>query len=334
MTINSRPRIWVTQATLPALKARAAAGGDRIDTLRAAAAQPADWDVGVQNYCLMYLLTGDGAYAAKAWGLMQQSMAAGVAQVAEPLPPAGVVHPQGIGEVTPDSGYQCRNYFPAAAIVYDWLHDWLQPADRAALKEDLEVCADWVWPETNPARIHQWGVDADMSGNNYHLAFQFTWMAGLALSGESSKAQGYIDNARRRWDTEILPYLQGPAQGGLFPEGLGYGIESTKFILWNLLAHQTATGENLIDATPWCHDAVSAMLHMTNPTLTEMAPFGDLAAGPIANKDRIVMMLMSAYDPRCKAWLDSIALTRIQNRLYAWAEFLFYPEQTLPFPTK
>ena len=42
-------------------------------------------------------------------------------------------------------------------------------------------------------------------------------MAGLALSGDSAKAQGYVDEASRRWSAMVTPYLQGPATGGFSP---------------------------------------------------------------------------------------------------------------------
>jgi hypothetical protein len=196
-------------------------------------------------------------------------------------------------------------------------------SQRLALANSIETCADWVWPETNPGRVGQWAVDNP--GNNYFHGFMLTWMAGLTLSGESAKAQGYIDNARHRWDTVVAPYLQGPASGGLWAEGSNYGTESTGFILYNLIAHQTATGEDLISSNPWFTDAVSAMIQTTNPPMTEMAPFGDIGAGPVNDWHRRVMLEMASHDSRCKPWLDGTTPSKMMQRLNAFLDFMWYP---------
>jgi hypothetical protein len=309
------------------LQAKAVATNDRWTPVLAAAGLPADWNVGIVNYALAYQMTANINYAQKAWDLMQESMGAGLAQVSSPLPvefahPA-IGTPTGTSEVSGDSGYQARNYFPAACVCLDWLSPWLSSAQRSTLIADIETCADWIWPETTPSRKGAWGVDDP--GSNYYQSFMFTWLAGLALFGESGKAQGYLDNARRRWDTEVAPYLNSLARGGVWPEGLGYGTGSTGFLLWYLLAHQSATGEDLIGATPWCTDAVTAMLQFTTPSLTEKAPIGDLAAGPLNDYARRVMLAMSGHDGRCAAWLNRISPARNLQVLTRWEEFLWAP---------
>jgi hypothetical protein len=308
-----RPRIWVTPATLPALKAKAAAGGDRWNTLRQAADAASDWNSGIMVYSLTYLVTGNAVYAQRAWDLMAQSMQAGV------------------GQVRPDSYYQARNYLPAASLVYDWLHDWMSQAQRQQLQADMEACVTDIWPETNPSRSTGWAIrDAE---NNYFYGFLLTWMAGLSLFGDSPLAQGFIDNARSKWTNLVLPVLAGPAAGGIFNEGQAYGVVSIMELLQSLMANLTATGEDLIATTPFFGEAVSALIHLTNPARTEIAPFGDLAAGPIADRHRIVMLMMAGHDPRCAGWLDTVALSRVSQRLNAAMEFLFYPAVTLPLPT-
>jgi hypothetical protein len=310
---TARPRIWITPATLPALKARAVPTNDRWQSVLQAANTAADWNTGVLNYALAYLVTSDASYAAKAFNLMTQSMAAGV------------------GQVTPDSGYQSRNFFPAASIVYDWLYDWMMQPQRDQLRASIELCADWVFPRSNPSRKGQWGVD--QPGNNYHAGFLTTWMAGLALSGDSPKAQGYIDEAVSRWTNLVTPYLANEARGGMWAEGVSYGTATTGFYLYSLLAHQSATGEDLISPNPWFTDMVTAMLHLTNPAMTELAPFGDIGAGPINDNHRRAMLLMASRDGRAQLWLDQVTPNRCTQRLNAGLEFLFYPGPPMPTGT-
>ncbi len=298
--------IWITPNTLASLKARAVPANDRWQTLlNAANINPADWNSGIMNYALVWLMTGDASYAQRAWSLMAQSMQSGLAQV------------------TGDSGYQSRNYFPASAIVYDWCKPWLSPAQKQALRLDMEACADWVFPITNPSRTGAWGVDDP--GNNYHAGFMTTWMTGLALLGDSPKAQGYIDEAKRRWSTMVTPYLKGAAAGGCWAEGVNYGSATSGFYLDSLLANLSSTSEDLIKSNPWFTDAVSAMLQLTNPTGTELAPLGDLGAGPLNDWHRRVLLQLSSHDARCQGWLDMTTPNRCSQKLNAFMEFLWYP---------
>lgn len=303
---TARPRIWITPATLPQLKAKAVATNDRwTPVLAAANVNPADWNSGIVNYSLAYLMTGNNDYAARAWSLMSQSMASGLAQI------------------SPDDYYQCRNYFIAAPIVYDWLHDWMSAAQRAQLQADLENCAAAVWPETNPARQAGWAVTNPL--NNYYHGFMLTWLAGLSLFGDSPKAQGIIDLARGKWGAAVAPMLSGTGQGGYMIEGTAYGSASAMEVLQYTLAVQSATGEDLIAANPWFTDLVSTMISLTNPPMTEMAPFGDLASGPINDTHRRVMLMMAGHDPRCANWLASATPNRCTQRINAWCEWLWYP---------
>lgn len=306
MVRPDRPRIWITKDTLPALKAKAVPGNDRWQqVLNAANVAPADWNSGIPCYALAYLVTGKGDYAQRAWDLMAQSMQAG------------------LGQVSTDSFYQCRNYFIAAPLVFDWLHDWMSAAQRDQLQADLEACTASVWPETNPSRKGQWAVDNP--NNNYYHGFMLTWLAGLALFGDSFQAQFTIDLTRGKWDSMVVPMFKGVGSGGYMIEGTAYGSASTMEILQYTLAHQSATGEDLIASQPWFTDLVSTMLALTNPPMTELAPYGDLAAGPVGDTQRRVMLMLAGHDPRCKAWLDGCTPNRCTQRLNAWCEFLWYP---------
>lgn len=306
MTIrNDHPRIWVTADTLPALKAKAVAANDRWVKVLQAANVAADWNTGILTYSLAFLVTEKSDYAARAWSLMTDSMKAGVNQI------------------SPDSFYQCRNYFVAAPIVYDWLNPWLSAVQKSQLQADIEACADAVWPETSPSRSSGWAVSDSL--NNYFYGFMLTWIAGISLYGDSTKAQGYIDNARAKYNSLVLSAMLGPMAGGVTPEGTGYGSVSVMELLQSTLAHQTATGEDLIGTNPWFSDVVSAMIHLTNPPMTEVAPFGDLAAGPVNDTHRRVMLMMAGHDSRCKGWLDGCTPNVCTQRINAYADYLWYP---------
>lgn len=313
MTVRTdRPRLWLTPDTLAALKARAVPTNPRWQALLDIANRPgAGWDdAGIAGYALTYLMTGDPQYAAKAWTLMSQSMQAG------------------LGQVSADSGYPCRSYLPASAILYDWCHDALTDAQRSALQKDIEACADWVYPRTNPSRAGGWAIDS--VGNNYHAGFQYTWLSGLALSGDSPKAQGYIDEALRRWNSMVLPYLNATAAGGALFEGTSYSVDWLGMTLQQLLAHSTATGEDLLTpqlTTGWCKDALQWLIHMTTPTRDRLVPLGDMtksSGGALQDAARIPMLAAASQNyPGAQIWLDTTVPNRCQMRNNAWTEFLW-----------
>jgi hypothetical protein len=312
------------------LKARAVPSNDRWNLLIDLVNRPgASWDVGLINYCMAYVITGNAGYVTKAWQLMLQSMAAGNRQVSNPGhkptmgPPTAdnpSYHPPtGVHEIDGDSGYQCRNYFPAACLLYDWCWTGLNAAQRDQLRADIEVCANWVWPDTNPARKGQWAVDNPL--NNYWWGFMYTWLAGLAIAGDSGQAPAFYAAGQGRWSGLALPVLQGIGKGGMLPEGTNYSVASVSFMLMQLLAHESATGETL--TTPWHNDFVTAMLHLTVPTMNELQPLGDLGAGPISDTHRKALLLMARRDPRAQVWLDQVSPSRCQQRENAWFEFCF-----------
>jgi hypothetical protein len=67
--------------------------------------------------------------------------------------------------------------------------------------------------------------------------------------------------------------------------------------------------------------------------MTEIAPFGDLGAGPINDNHRRAMLLMASRDSRAQVWLDNVTPNRCQQRVNAWLEFLFYPSTPAPVLT-
>ncbi len=309
------PRLFLLPGILTTLKTRAVKPTSRWDTLLSLVNRSggASWDIGIENYALSYAVTGNSQYAANAYALMSESMANGLTQI------------------TPDRGYPCRSYFPAAALCYDWLYSWMSPAQRTALQADLEANADWVWEETNPSRKGAWAIDNP--GSNYYHGFMLTLMAGLALSGDSPKAQGYIDNAMHRWNTAVVPYLATQARGGYLFEGTNYGVSSLRSMLWYLMAQSTATDSPLLTPVSqgWVGDACSQIINLTTPDLARLYPGGDQpqnSGRPINDYDRGCMLIAASLNrPAAKWWLDNVFPNPDQQRNNAWEEALWYPEE-------
>jgi hypothetical protein len=321
--MNPHPRIWMSPAILATLKARAARNTSRWQVLKDLVDRPGqDWDIGIANYSVAYIVTGDPIYAEKSWALMDQSMGAATAQVSAPDPTV-TPDPTGTGEVSPDSGYACRSYFPAASVCRDYLDPWLSPAQKAKLEADLRTCAAWVWPETNPSRAGAWAVDNP--GNNYWYGFLTTWLAGLTLGDDA-----IINLALSKWTTMASPYLAGPAAGGCMYEGTSYSTDSLSLMMFSTYAHATATGTAY--GVPWQNQALQMLAHQTTPEMDALMPWGDQTkdqGGGLVDAGRLPFLLGAAQGvPWARTWLDNAVPNVMLQRRNAWAEFLWYPEET------
>jgi hypothetical protein len=316
---SDHPRIWLTPQILAQLRARAAAGSPRWQSLKnncdSYMTSTSQYDVSVMNYGLAYQVTGNTAYADRAIVLMQ-----------------GIVDHFGGKPLDRDSGYDVRGVLPVMAVGYDWCYDRLTPEQRTRFRTEMERWSDWVWPETNEARKDGWSVNNPR--DNYYHGFMMTWMVGLSLYGDSPKAPGYVNMALKRWHEEARPSLDRDAAGGYLAEGTNYGTETTFRIFWYLGAHATATGEDLFNAPGflWPRQTMRAKLYVTTPRMDRMFPGGDhsrestaslsdygrsSALGALNYLDRETAGIM-------KWWLDHITPDRMVWRWEQWQEFLWY----------
>ncbi len=318
MILPDRPRLWITQDSLPALKAKAAAGDSRWLVLKQMmdTHMPPDWDRGVFSPCLCYLATGNADYAQVAIRLMFGDHHDG--------PVYG-----GIGAIQGDSGYVVRTLLPDAACLLDWAYPVLTPPQRADLIACLEQWARWVWPKTNASRAGAWGTSDGEAGNNYHSGFLLgTWTAALALSGDSALADPLLALSRRKFDGAVMPYWAGMGKGGMWPEdGTSYGVQSTRMLFLALEAHRTATGEDLLTANAWPSDALTVSLHTTTPDRAHRWCWGDQPNGSAAwlgDADRTAPLIGTRFDARMAPWLESSSPNRNQGRSALWEEVAFW----------
>jgi Divergent InlB B-repeat domain len=136
-----------------------------------------------------------------------------------------------------DSGYGIRNYVPAMAIAYDWLHDY--PGMTTSLKSQVATrMKAWLtWYEANG-----YGNGSNYI-SNYNAGFMVSrTLAAIALYNEDSdsaalwsNALAHYNGARQSFDSSM--------PGGHWPEGWSYGSTVYQNYGWAASALRIATND-------------------------------------------------------------------------------------------
>lgn len=281
--LPAHPRVWMTPERVAHLQAQATAGTTRWLRVRSIAdAQVARGtaftsgdEAMVPSLCLSYLATRDVRYAQRAGSILTQYAVES-------------------NDLKRDSGYDFRFNLPLVSMGLDWCYDGLSTAQRQQVATWLMNRADWVWPETNPARVGGWGT-ADPA-NNYYWGFMMTGPAALAADGDDT-GQGTVSGGNRpayhrqlaltKWNSLAVPFFAGPGNGGAWAEGTNY--EST----WRVSSFADGfltSGIRL--AIPFFEQSVLWRFHSTMPGGVYKAPLGDqprVSTAPTFTYDRMSM---------------------------------------------
>ncbi|THB79963.1 MAG: hypothetical protein D3926_09575 [Desulfobacteraceae bacterium] len=179
-----RPRLWLTQERVTALNT--AMNTDTAEWMRFKAlcddlltTDPEDLWQGVQSaiapLALMYVLTQNDAYAARAFYFMDE--------VSDNYEDSG------------DAGHIDHGYL---ALGYDWLYDHalMTPAKKAQLIAKMEKLSEEMWSDYNGSGIDGNGQDTDaiIVSGAHHLMF------GCALFGDSNEAVDMLDRSWWLWE--------------------------------------------------------------------------------------------------------------------------------------
>jgi len=161
--------------------------------------------------------------------------------------------------VTHDSGYGIRTFGAYVALGYDWLRD--TPGMDARLKAHaLERLDEWLnWYEAK-------GYLRDRPTANYYWGYLTTLsFAGLAASGESPLADGWLARARGAFAESVLPTFRDELAGGGWPEGWQYGEYTTVEIALVSRAFKTGAGLDIASKLPWLSQMVTYHAHALLP---------------------------------------------------------------------
>ena len=340
---TEHPRIWLTTERKAALVSRLNANPPSAQNLRNWCRDHIDEDLSgytqsratptlnAVNYALMYQLTGNTTYAARAVEIIEYIFA----------------HPY--NGYTIDTWIQFDNYYsdrylmPPVAIVLDWCWDYMSSTQRQNFIAQLDTwCADlmngnaWAWDEP--------------SGNYFYGHLWALLTSAYAMYGHNSNAPDYLDRAHlmldqgikyTRGEEVIWDYMgnyTGRANGGLWNEGTSYGCVDNEFICASVLAVRSAETD-MADypeqGFPFPNEVIQFYIHALYPSGDHTYADGDGASwGGIGPTTRVPILLCTALaDPQHtsygKYWLDRhTSRSSVDYKLYL--EFMWYPEEAQP----
>lgn len=272
---TQHPRIYLTpnRARLQAALAQSTPAASRfrakVDQWRGGASI---WGFEAWNGALLSQLTGDTTYCAKAVSVIQAQVTAAEAEIAAGRRPQVALNSYlPIGELIGD-----------LALVYDWCHAQVTPAQRARWVAYANQAVWNVWNHTQArwgGKAFPWtGWSVNNPSNNYYYSFlRATMLLGLATRGENAQADAWLVKFRdEKILGQLVPRFEADLAGGGSREGTGYGVAMRRlFELYQFW--KATTGEELATRTRHTRASLVAFMHQVMPTLDKVAPTGDHA---------------------------------------------------------
>jgi len=276
---------------------------------------------------LMYQLSGEARYARYAIEETDKFVASEEEKI---------VHNERAA-VAGDSYLEVGQLVGNVALVYDWCHELLTPAQR---ERWTAYANQAVWNVWNPTRarwgnaVYPWtGWSIDNPSNNYYYSFlRATMLLGLATHDENPQAQEWIQLFREaKIERQLLPTFSRDLAGGGSREGTGYGTAMKNlFQLYDWW--QRSTGEPIGSRTPHTLASMAHLMHSIVPTLDRLAPTGDHAresSAALFDYHREYLLTLMALFPDeplsgvAATLLDKSSVARMKYGFMYYVDFLY-----------
>ncbi|MDZ7619543.1 MAG: hypothetical protein U1E05_21290, partial [Patescibacteria group bacterium] len=209
----SRPRLWVNEQSLPAVRANLTKGenaplwaqvqqhAEKPYPFRGVAGEEVSYDARLERAAVskafVHLMTGDQARGREAIGLMRDYLAA--------------VEFGNLLDITREIGRAIYS----GALVYDWCHDLMSPDDRETIRRNLTRLADDMeigWPPFRQMIINGHGNEAQVNRDLLSMA--------IALYDEDPEPYRYC---AYRILEELVPMRRFEYQSPRHNQGVSYG---------------------------------------------------------------------------------------------------------------
>ena len=251
-TTPARAAIWVDQATLVRLKAKAAANDPDWVVLKAGADQltrltvlPYDRNAGSSATTIGYAYQGEGWWGAVfslAFAYEVTGNAAYANKVREIVSVINLETKKGnLQPVSVDAGFPTRFLPLSLGLAYAWCGDRFTAAEKADTFATINQWFDAY--KTSPGIIDK---DGPVFSNYFGGHLAGFGIAGLATAGENPRGREIADYMRARFEQVNMAFASGVFAGGYPLEGYTYGTNHFVRILQYAAAVRTATGEDLL----------------------------------------------------------------------------------------
>jgi len=311
-SLNSHPRIWLTPTLLTTLAAKRTAGTADWLALKASADAyktdtvyayqrtgcpgsdicydyeggdgPAGWYDAMFTLALVYQVTGDTSYSAKALEILDAANA--------PWNTSSDLSP-----ITLDDGYPTRTMLPLLAIGFDWLYSQLSSTEKTQTIATINAAYTWYSTGASPipycrtgdpchgppymnylgGHLLGFGLAADATdGDNSNSTTIYT-----DIKSELTTALGYGLQAD---PVTVFPYegnylATGGFNGGAVSESYNYGTNHNER-LWKLILAWKTSGRIDLTATytPWMKASVKNLIYILRPNLWQAGDEGQMSA--------------------------------------------------------
>jgi len=233
-----------------------------------------------------------------------------------------------------DHGYLYRTSMPYMSMAFDWCYNMMAPADRAVLVDWIASRSIEAFYETYPPRgVGAW-ANSDPS-NNFYWGKMMVWLGALVTYHHDARAVTVYNLMVKKWNEEILPFINSWGKGGVFFESTNY--DASWNFGWMLHGVYTATGQNLASqAGTFVDDSIMWRVFSTVPSLNRNVCLGDQSRYPEAwmwSLDRLrALNLLGVISNTTtkeygKDWLDKMSPNISDYSEDIVFEFLFYPEE-------
>ncbi|MDP3824339.1 MAG: hypothetical protein Q8R33_22955 [Burkholderiales bacterium] len=239
--------------------------------------------------------------------------------------------------VAGDSYLEIGQQIGNVALVYDWCHEHLTPAQRERWANYSNLAVGNVWNHTQARwgnTVYPWtGWSVDNPSNNYYYSFlRATMLLGLATRGENPQADAWLQLFRvAKIENQLVPTFNRDLAGGGSREGTGYGTAMKNlFQLYDWWYR--STGDAIAVRTPHTLASMSHLIHSIVPTLDRLAPTGDHARDSTAalfDYHREYLMVLMALFPDeplsgvARTLLERSAVPQMKNSFMYYVDFLY-----------
>ncbi|MFH0920520.1 MAG: LamG-like jellyroll fold domain-containing protein [Fibrobacterota bacterium] len=196
------------------------------------------------------------------------------------------------------------------AIVYDWLYDKWDPAERTAIEAKLAVHADTLdtrWP----------GNRSWLQNHNY-VCMGAVMTAGVALYDAVPGAEGWVRDAYANF-SRVLPLLSPDGVGVEEIPYWGYGLEA---LLRYFALEESFLGEDRVSGSDWFRNTWNYRLHNSIPGFWYVTNFGDSPFYDWYGPGYMLQYLASKFDNPHAQWLSfKVAQERVDHRMGSHVDY-------------